>query len=206
MTPGPARATARLIGGQTSNRLPARSRRRAAREAIAFGSALIFIAMVGMTAAVETVKPEWRDPEFGHRLVRLRELESESPDRPLVLILGTSRTQNAFDPSAMGFADEPGAPRVFNFGQSAAPPLKVLLTLLRILDEGIRPSAVIVEVLPMWLGADGSAEDQLRERDAATVGRRPAPARAVLREPGRSSLALARGARRAVVIRSASCS
>ena len=65
----------------------------------------------------------WRDPEFGHRLPASR-TRTRIADRPLVLILGTSRAQNAFDPSAMGFGDEPGVPRAFNYGQSAAPPLK----------------------------------------------------------------------------------
>src|SRR5262249_24528892 len=77
--------------------------------------------------------------------------------------LGTSRTQNGICPAAMGFPDEPGVPRMFNFGQSASPMLKVLLTLLRVLDAGIRPAAVVVEVLPVWLSPDGPAGDQLRD-------------------------------------------
>lgn len=120
--------------------------------------------MGGLTAAVETVKPEWRDPEFGHRLKRLQ--EAEASGRPLVVVLGTSRTQNAIHPAAMGFPDEPGSPRVFNFGQSASPPLKVLLTLLRLLDAGVRPSAVVVEVLPVWLATNGSAEELFAEKAA----------------------------------------
>jgi hypothetical protein len=119
--------------------------------------------MASMSGALETVKPEWRDPEYGHRLARLKQLQRESPGRPLVLALGTSRTQNAIDPAAMGFPEERGSPLVFNFGQSGSAPLKVLLTLQRLLDEGIRPSAVIVEVLPVWLAADGPAERLFRD-------------------------------------------
>jgi len=115
--------------------------------------------MIGMSAAIETLKPEWCDPEFGHRFGTLQQLEREAPGRPLVLILGTSRTQNAIDPSAMGFPEERGSPRVFNFGQSGSPPLKVYLNLARLLDAGIRPAAVVVEVLPVWLTSDGPAED-----------------------------------------------
>jgi hypothetical protein len=161
MTPG-LLPRVRMSGSRRSARHLTRSRRHSAQLSVVVGLAMILVAMVGMAAAVETVKPEWRDPEFGHRLSRLRELQRESLERPLVLLLGTSRAQNAFDPSAMDFADEPGSPRVFNFAQSASPPLKVLLTLLRILAEGIRPSAVIVEVLPLWLSADGPAETQFR--------------------------------------------
>jgi hypothetical protein len=143
---------------------PGRSRARTrGRAELACGLLAALAATVGMSAAVETVRPEWRDPEFGHRLRRLEQVRRESPGRPLVLVLGTSRTQNAIHPAAMGFADEPGSPRAFNFGQSASPALKVLLTLERVLDAGVRPSAVVVEALPVWLVADGPAEKQFAE-------------------------------------------
>jgi hypothetical protein len=141
------------------------SRNRSARAGVLAGVILTLAAMLGMSGALETVKPEWRDPEFGHRLILLRRHRGGSPDRPLVLALGTSRTQNAIAPGAMGFPNEAGSPLVFNFGQSGSPPLKVLLTLLRLLDEGIRPDAVILEVLPDWLAADGPAERMLRDAE-----------------------------------------
>jgi hypothetical protein len=144
----------------------ARSQRRSARAALVCGLLFALTAMAGMSAALETVKPEWRDPEYGYRLHKLKQLRRESPNRPLVLLLGTSRTQYALDPSAMGFPDGPGSPLVFNFGQSASPPLKVFLTLLRLWNEGIRPAAVVVEVLPVWLSSVGPAEVQLRGAEA----------------------------------------
>lgn len=148
-------------------RLPARahrtrprapSRRSSACAGLLSGIGLALAAMLGLSGALETVKPEWRDPEYGHRLIRLRQLQSRWPDRPLVLALGTSRTQNAIAPGAMGFPDESGSPLVFNFAQTGSPALKVLLTFLRLLDEGIRPTALVLEVLPVWLAADGPAE------------------------------------------------
>lgn len=134
------------------------SRRDSARRTVLWACLAGVTAMVAMSAAIESVKPEWRDPEFGHRIKRLKTIHGAAPARPLVLFLGTSRAQNAFDPAAMGFAEESGSPLAFNFGQSGAPPLRILLTLLRILDAGIRPSAVIVEMLPFSLIFDGPAE------------------------------------------------
>jgi hypothetical protein len=151
-------ARVRLARRPDRARVSAGSRNRSARAGVLAGVVLALAAMVGMSTALETVKPEWRDPEYGHRLILLRRQQCESPDRPLILALGTSRTQNAIAPGAMGFPAEPGSPLVFNFGQSGSPPLKVLLTLLRLLDDGVRPGAVIVEVLPVWLAADGPAE------------------------------------------------
>lgn len=156
-------AKVRLSWGPDRARPKAGSRNRSARAGVLAGVVFGLAAMLGMSTALETVKPEWRDPEYGHRLILLRRHQCESPDRPLVLAFGTSRTQNAIAPSAMGFPAEPGSPLVFNFGQSGSPPLKILLTLLRLLDDGIRPGAVIVEVLPVWLAADGPAERMLRD-------------------------------------------
>jgi hypothetical protein len=79
-----------------------------------------------------------------------------------VLFLGTSRAQNAFDPSAMPTSGEPGSPLYFNFAQSGSSPLKVLLTLSRLLDAGIHPAAVVMEVLPFWLCAESPPEEQFR--------------------------------------------
>jgi hypothetical protein len=122
----------------------------------------LLIAIAGIAFALETSKPQWRDPEFGHRIARLHKIQQQNPSCSIVLVLGTSRTQNAIRPAAMGFLDEDNTIQMFNFGQSGASPLKILLTLMRILDEGIRPAAVLVEVLPVWLTFDGAAEDQFQ--------------------------------------------
>ncbi len=139
---------------------PARSRR--ARTSSLVGLALIIAAQIGMSAAVETVKPEWRDPEYGHRLKRLQSLVREHPNRPLVLALGSSRTQMGLSPAAMGFGDEPGSPLVFNFAQAGAGSVHMRLTLERILDAGIRPDFVLIEFYPVGLVADGPAEEVLK--------------------------------------------
>jgi hypothetical protein len=135
-----------------------------ARRSLICGFAAFLMATVGLAIAIETVKPEWRDPEFGHRLAQLRQKPSEAPSRPVILILGTSRTQYGLDPRAMVEDDNSTAPRFYNFGESASPPLKVLLTLDRVLEARIRPAAIVVEVLPLWLAMGGSAEEQLGER------------------------------------------
>jgi hypothetical protein len=137
------------------------SRTRRAKVCLAVGAVVALVLFLGMAVAVETVKPEWRDPEYGHRLKQLRALKTANPGRPLVVALGSSRTQMGFRPDAMGFADEAGSPLVYNFGQSAAGPLRQLLTLLRLLDSGVKPDAVLVELFPLALAADGPAEVQL---------------------------------------------
>ncbi len=81
------------------------------------------------------------------------------PGRPLVVILGTSRAQNGLWPQAMGLLDGGGTPLVFNFGQTGSPPVKVWLTWRRLLEAGIPPRAVVIEVLPVWLSFEASPEE-----------------------------------------------
>lgn len=147
-------------------RVVAAPRRRRARAALGCGALATVAALLGMAAAVETAKPEWRDPEYGHRLKQLRALRAAHPGRPLVVAVGSSRTQMGLSPAAMGFAYAPGAPLVFNFGQSGAGPLRMHLTVERLAAEGIVPDVLLVEYFPAAFAHDGPAEEQLRATTA----------------------------------------
>ncbi|VTU00390.1 Uncharacterized protein OS=Singulisphaera acidiphila (strain ATCC BAA-1392 / DSM 18658 / VKM B-2454 / MOB10) GN=Sinac_5817 PE=4 SV=1 [Gemmataceae bacterium] len=134
----------------------ATDRRRSARASLLCGAVAFVAASAGLAVALETVRPEWRDPEFGHRVKRLARV-----NEPVVLVVGTSRTQNAIAPAAMG-----GGTRAFNFGQSASTPLKHLLALRRVLDAGTPPAAVVVELFPPGLAVNGPADGEFRDRVA----------------------------------------
>ncbi|MBP3960583.1 hypothetical protein J8F10_35620 [Gemmata sp. G18] len=145
---------------------PAYSARRRAGRTVLWGAIALLVANAALSVSVETVLPQVRDPEYGYRLVRLRAQQRAHPGRSLVLAIGTSRTQNVIDPTAMGFPDEPGSPLVFNFGQSGARPPHLRLALQRLFAEGVRPAAVAVEILPATLAYDGSVDDLFREQPA----------------------------------------
>lgn len=114
-----------------------------------------------MAVAVETAVPQWRDPEYGHRLKQVRHWKATCPDRPLVVALGTSRTEMGLSPADMGFADAAGSPVVYNFGLAGAGPLHQYLTFRRLLDDGERPDFLLIELFPAALVADGPAEVQV---------------------------------------------
>ncbi|VTR97715.1 Uncharacterized protein OS=Singulisphaera acidiphila (strain ATCC BAA-1392 / DSM 18658 / VKM B-2454 / MOB10) GN=Sinac_5817 PE=4 SV=1 [Gemmata massiliana] len=143
---------------QVSSSSGSRTRRRALRTVL-WGAVALLVANAVLSVSVETALPQVRDPEYGYRLVRTRAQQRAHPDRPLVLVVGTSRTQNVIDPSAMEFPDEAGSPLVFNFGQSGARPPHLRLTLQRLFDDGVRPAAVVVEILPGTLAYHGSVDD-----------------------------------------------
>ncbi len=124
------------------------SQRSLARASLFFGVIALIALTVGLTAILEDVRPELRDPEFGIRLQQLKEWQQKAPGRPLVLAIGSSRMQFGLSPAAMGFSDEPSEPLVYNLGYQGALPNMAALNLIRVLDAGIRPHCVLVEFVP----------------------------------------------------------
>lgn len=143
-----------------TNRTPRPRIRNHARTTALTGLGAIVIAWLGMAVAVETVKPEWRDPEFGYRLKQVRAIRAAHPHRSLVIAVGSSRTQMALSPTAMALPDTSGSPLVYSFGQAGAGPLQNLLTVLRLFDAGVKPDYFLIELFPAALIADGPAEQQ----------------------------------------------
>ncbi|WP_157469990.1 hypothetical protein [Gemmata sp. SH-PL17] len=149
---------------QSAPRSARTNRGRSARVALGIGFGLFALLTGALTIASETVKPELRDPEYVYRLKHVRTWQAERPERPLVLVLGSSRAQMGVSPAAMNFPDEPGAPVVYNFGYRAAPPLVSWLMLARALDDGVKPRAVLLFVGQAETVTGGPAEVQVWPR------------------------------------------
>jgi len=145
---------------------PARPTKRAGRGALLWFAAAILLIHVALAVAVETAFPQIRDPEYGHLQSHAAEQQRAFPDRQLVLVIGTSRTQNAIDPAALGFPDAPGAPLAINAGQPGSWPVHLRLTYHRLRDAGARPAAVLIELFPPTLGFAGPADLLFRTRTA----------------------------------------
>ncbi|HEY7327913.1 MAG TPA: hypothetical protein VH592_09750 [Gemmataceae bacterium] len=88
-----------------------------------------------------------------HKWPALERLVAEQPDRPLVLMVGSSRTAWAFQASALdGMPDSDGRPMlVYNFGIPSAGPLFQLFCLRDMLAKDIRPRFLLIEFLPPML-------------------------------------------------------
>ncbi len=127
-------------------RLP--TRRRAA-ETLAFGLAAYALLHIGLSAAAELSRFV-RDPVYADKERKLRRLErSLPPGSPLVLFLGTSRTGNGFDAGTAQrlLSDGLGRPvGVFNHGLPASGPVTHLLHLNRLIEDGHRPTVLLLEI------------------------------------------------------------
>jgi hypothetical protein len=139
-----------------------RSARRSAKVAVLSGVGCFLLAHLGLNVALDTTRPEYRDPEYGHRRKELGRIlryeERYGGRRPVVVALGSSRTEMALGPQHLGLGDGPSDPLVYNFGLAGCGPIGEVLTLRRLLDTGVKPDAVLVEVLPPVLAGDGPAE------------------------------------------------
>ncbi|HVX10719.1 MAG TPA: DUF1574 family protein [Pirellulales bacterium] len=103
-------------------------------------------ALVNFT--VDRIEPALREPEYGRKLAFLRDQVRQAPDRPLMLLLGSSRTAYGLRSDTV-FADQAAdAPLVYNFGILGGGPVYELVYLHRLLDAGIRPRWVVIEVHP----------------------------------------------------------
>jgi hypothetical protein len=105
--------------------------------------------------------PQVRDPLFAAKESRLRARLDEYPVAPLAVLLGSSRTQLGFQAARLR---GDGSVLAFNFGLPASGPVMELVTLRRLLANGIRPSQLFLEITPMMLALrDGhpTEEDML---------------------------------------------
>jgi hypothetical protein len=158
--------------------------------AVVCGTVVLFVAaQLGLGVFLTRVRPEVREPEYGSLCNSLHARLAEWPGRPLVLVLGSSRSANLFRPTPPG--PEPD-PLVFNFATLYTGPVREVQVLRRLLTRGVRPRWVVAEVWAPFLTQRGGfaeeiyiGEHDLQPVDAPVVGHyfaRPRPAYGKLAE------------------------
>ncbi len=140
-----------------------RSKRRNARAKV-LGWLAGFLALQGMLAiALDHPRAFLRNPNYVAKYIRLAHLRRE-PDRPVVVVLGSSRTLFGLRPDRVPapLAADGCVPLVFNFGVPGCGPLGQLLYLKSLLRQGIRPDGIVLEVLPALLAWEPGANPNVR--------------------------------------------
>jgi hypothetical protein len=161
---------------------------RKARAAVLLGCVVVLIAQFGLTVAVETRREHWRDPEFFHRRKNLsamvRWAAQDGQQRPLVIILGSSRCAMGVSPAHLRYGAGTDELLIGNCSQTGCMPIHQRLNLGRLLDARLVPDAVLVEVLPPVLADPRPVDEQtlLRRLGAVDLAR----LRPYLRTPGRT--------------------
>jgi len=104
--------------------------------------------------------PRVRDPEYGKRLKRGMDRTAENPNRPVVLVIGSSRTSMGIRPGVL--MDDPDSPLLINLALAGSGPIMERMALRRALDEGLHPDAVIIEYWPAFLREDNQYHEESR--------------------------------------------
>jgi hypothetical protein len=127
-----------------------------ARVTLVWSLAWFVLAQLAVIGLLEWKRPEFYDPKYGYRLNQLRVRLGQNGGRPLLIVLGTSRAEQGFRPGLLRAWPGRNAPVVFNLARGGSSPLLNLLTLRRLLDDGIHPDRLLVEIFPPSLVAERS--------------------------------------------------
>jgi hypothetical protein len=103
-----------------------------------------------------------RDPNYASRVRLFRQARAQGPDRPAVVLLGSSRTLWGFRPVGIE-PNESGRlqPMVFNFSQFGHGPTHQYVIAQRLLRDRLRPDGIIVDLAPHQLAIDVSESNYL---------------------------------------------
>ncbi len=131
--------------------------RRRARATLAWFVLAILSLNFSAYFAIDVSGSHLRDPEYGHRVVSLKQRLAENPGRPLVLAVGSSRMSMGIRSASWEETrpHSPGDPLIFNMSLVGSGPLMELMCLRRIYSDGFRPDAVVLEYWPPFLREDG---------------------------------------------------
>ncbi len=160
-----------------------------ARTSVAWGVLFFVISQLGLGVASE-IHPRIRDPLYGDKFAKLDRKLAANPGAKTVVMLGSSRTGLAFHGKRVeeAIAAQGHTTVAFNFGIPASGPVTHLIYLRRLLDSGVVPDLILIEILPSMLmeTTDGPLErlwffpDRITLRECDTLighGFQPGPVR-----------------------------
>jgi hypothetical protein len=115
-----------------------------------WGVVFFLASQVGLSVAMERWLPNCRDRDYAWKMAQLKRMLEKEPDRPLVLFVGSSRTLGAFQADRISGQKGPDGRLLsaFNLGQAKTGPIRSWIRFQELLEQGIRPRLLVVEVLP----------------------------------------------------------
>jgi hypothetical protein len=152
--PKPSKVRPTRAAGPTALALGRARRLRQSGRAVALCSFGLYAAgLVAAAIALDYWHPT-RDTGGVVKLAQLRHLMDREPGRPLAVMLGSSRTYNMFQARRLeGLSGPDGkALLAYNFGVPTYGLIHEYLLLCKMLEQGIRPSLLLVEVVPPLMG------------------------------------------------------
>jgi hypothetical protein len=128
----------------------ARGLKRRGRAVLLWAVVLYAAAQLGLDVVMDLWCPWLPNTVWREKWPQVQQLAADTPDRPLVVMLGSSRTDDGFQAGRLsGRLGPDGRPlQAYNFGVPMTGPAHQKLFLDNLLAAGIRPRLLLVEVLP----------------------------------------------------------
>jgi hypothetical protein len=127
--------------------------KRSARSVLLWSLTFYALAVLVLDVIMDRWCPAPFEQVYRTKWAELCQLTEQTPDRPLLVMLGSSRTDGGFQAGRLdGMPSPEGRPLLpYNFGVPAAGPIHEYLYLRQMLARGIRPRLLLVEFLPPLL-------------------------------------------------------
>ena len=117
---------------------------------------MFVVVSVVAVGVIETRYPQWCDREYEVRRETLNERIAKGPDRPVMLVVGSSRVVVDFMPEILPpmWTAEGKQAIVFNYSHFGAGPNMNMIQVHRALRDGVNPRWVVFELVPGFLAYD----------------------------------------------------
>jgi len=113
---------------------------------------LFFASLAGWWLLTSVVIRDFWDSQYTMKYQSLKACVEKMPHHPLWLVMGSSRVNNGVCPRVLaGEMEKENAPVVFNFGFSGADLFRQFICLRRIVEDGIKPDRVGIELVGVQL-------------------------------------------------------
>jgi hypothetical protein len=145
------------------------SRKSRNRRAVIWFVTGIVVWQLALAVAVDQWLPQVRDPEYAIKEKRLKEKMAEFPDRPIAVMLGSSRTAYGLNANLIGAQPNNREPILFNFGLPGGGPIMQRICYDRLRDAGIQPALILFEILPAFFNGESGERVELNMLDGARL-------------------------------------
>src|SRR5579863_4716228 len=146
---------------------------RTARASLAWSLIALGSIHLGLTALVGWGPAEFHDPLYGEKLQRLRGRMARAEEgTELVLVLGSSRALTGLNAELLQrrLAETGHRPAViYNFAVPGGGPVTELLLLHRLLEDGVRPDLLVLEMWPAFF-AESAVSGNLEWLESHGIG------------------------------------
>lgn len=152
-------------------RMPCPVDRRACRCEALVGLGGFVVLSVAFVVVMDVRFPFWTDREYAARRQIVLDRKAEHPERPLLVVLGSSRVGAGFVPEEMGpiYDDRGRQVSAINFSHLGAGPRMNLIQLRRLLRDGITPDYLLVEFMPTLVHREPVILSQLAMSDISVL-------------------------------------